>query len=100
MLEKYFESKGDFMENPNNTSRTSVAKGSGLFISIGWIAAIISLFGYPFIFGVVGVIMGILATKKGSRAGLALIVGSIVLMGIGLIFSGVIVNYTRHYLGL
>jgi hypothetical protein len=44
--------------------------------------------------------MGILATKKGSRAGLALIVGSIVLMGIGLIFSGVIVNYTRHYLGL
>ncbi|MFZ5987862.1 MAG: hypothetical protein ACOYWZ_12155, partial [Bacillota bacterium] len=62
-------------------------------LAIGWISAIASLFGYPFIFGVVGVIMGILATKNGSRTGLALIVTSIVLMGIGLIFSGVIMNY-------
>lgn len=88
------------MENSSNNSRAAVTRGSGLFISIGWIAAIISLFGYPFIFGVVGVIMGILATKRGSRAGLMLIVGSIVLMGFGLIFSGTILNYTRHYLGL
>jgi hypothetical protein len=88
------------MENRNNTSSTSILRSSGLFVSIGWIAAIISLFGYPFIFGVVGVIMGILATKQGSKAGLAVIVGSIVLMGIGLIFSGTIMNYTKHYLGL
>ena len=44
--------------------------------------------------------MGILATKNGSRAGLPLIVSSIILMGIGLMFSGVIMNYTRHYLGI
>ncbi|MCX7920773.1 MAG: hypothetical protein N3B21_01930 [Clostridia bacterium] len=78
----------------------TATRGSGLFLAIGWIAAILSLFMYPFIFGVVGVIMGILATKNNNRAGLALIVTSIVFMGIGLIFSGVIMNYTRHYLGM
>jgi hypothetical protein len=88
------------MENSNDSNRVSTTRSSGLIVSIGWIAAIISLFGYPFVFGVVGVIMGILATKQGSKAGLSLIVGSIVLMGIGLIFSATILNYTRHYLGL
>jgi hypothetical protein len=76
------------------------ARGSGVFLSIGWIAAIISLFLYPFIFGVLGVIMGILATKRHSRAGITLIMASIILMGIGLIYSGVLMNYTRHFLGL
>ncbi len=75
-------------------------KSSIALLAIGWISAVISLFAYPFIFGVVGVIMGILATKNGSRAGLPLIVSSIILMGIGLMFSGVIMNYTRHYLGI
>ena len=88
------------MQDTDNTRGAAVSRSGGLFISIGWICAIISLFGYPFIFGVIGVIMGILATKQGSRAGLAVIVGSIALMGIGLIFSGTIVNYTRHFLGL
>jgi hypothetical protein len=76
-------------------------KGSTIALMvIGWISAVLSLFAYPFIFGVVGVIMGIMATKSGSRAGLSLIVTSIILMGIGLIFSGVIMNYTTHFLGL
>lgn len=88
------------MENRENIKSRSISRSSGLFIAIGWISAIISIFGYPFIFGVVGVIMGILATKQGSKAGLGLIVGSIVLMGIGLVFSATIMNYTKHYLGL
>lgn len=75
-------------------------KGSTLFLMLGWVAAILSLFAYPFIFGVVGVIMGILSTKNGSRAGVSLIITSIICMGIGLIFSGVVMNYTRHYLGI
>lgn len=83
-----------------NSQSTAISRSSGLFISIGWISAIISLFGYPFIFGVVGVVMGILATKQGSKAGLSLIVGSIVFMGIGLIFSGTILNYTKHLFGV
>jgi len=90
--------KGDFMERINTRAR--VAKGTGFLVAIGFISAIVSLFAYPFIFGVVGVIMGILSTKNGSRAGLFVIVTSIILMGIGLIFSGVIMNYTRHYLGI
>jgi hypothetical protein len=81
-------------------TRVKSAKGTGFFVTIGIISAIASLFVYPFIFGVVGVIMGILATKGGSRAGLFVIVASLILMGIGLIFSGVIMNYTRHYLGI
>jgi len=44
--------------------------------------------------------MGILAAKNGNRAGLTVIVASIVLMGIGLIFSGIIMNYTRLLLGI
>jgi hypothetical protein len=47
-----------------------------------------------------GVVMGILSSKSGSRSGVALIAASIILMAIGLMFSGVILNYTRHYLGI
>jgi len=82
-----------------NAHKTS-ARGNIVLLAIGWISALLSLFIYPFIFGVVGVITGILATKNGSRAGLPLIVSSIILMGIGLIFSGVIMNYARRYLGI
>lgn len=81
-------------------TRVKSAKGTGFLVTIGIISAIASLFAYPFIFGVVGVIMGILSTKGGSRAGLFVIVASLILMGIGLIFSGVIMNYSRHYLGI
>lgn len=76
------------------------ARGTVPFLIIGWISAVISLVRYPFIFGVLGVIMGILATKRGSRAGLGLIMTSIILMAIGLIFGGVFFNYLSRYLGI
>lgn len=90
------------MANTNDSYENSkVSKGSvTLLIVIGWISAILSLFIYPFIFGLVGVISGILSTKSGSRAGLTLIVTSIIFMGIGLIYSDVILNYSRHFLGI
>lgn len=90
------------MEQNNNMAGSQrVSSGARVvLLTIGWISAILSLFLYPFIFGVAGVIMGILATKNRSKAGVPLIVSSILLMGIGLIFSGVILNYTRHYLGI
>ena len=89
------------MEFMNNAGRTRAeARGSIPFLVIGWISAVVSLIRYPFIFGVLGVVMGILVTKRGSRAGLALIMTSIILMAIGLIFGGVFFNYIRHYLGI
>lgn len=90
------------MEEANNVKNAdkTLRRNNALFITIGWIAAILSLFIYPFIFGVVGVIMGILATKGGSRAGLSVIVANIILMGIGLIYSSVILTYLRLLLGI
>ena len=87
------------MDDMGNERLTRM-RSNTLFIVLGWISAVMSLFLYPFIFGVLGIILGILSTKDGSRAGIALIVGSIILMGIGLIFSGVIMNYARHFIGL
>lgn len=75
-------------------------KSNVFFLIIGWISAIVSLVRLPMLFGVLGVIMGILSTKNGSRAGLSLIITSIALMAIGLIFNGVIYNYLRHFIGL
>jgi len=91
-------------ENDNDFrvgNEIAVSQGSStILLVVGWIAAVLSLFAYPFIFGVVGIIMGILAVKSERRAGLPLIVTSIIFMAIGLIYSGVIMNYMRRYLGM
>ncbi|HHW49127.1 MAG TPA: hypothetical protein GXX14_11015 [Clostridiaceae bacterium] len=87
-------------ENRTGSNEVALKRNNTILLVIGWISAIISLFIYPFIFGVIGVIAGILSTKGGSKAGLSLIVASIILMGIGMIFGGVILNYTRHLLGI
>lgn len=86
--------------NQNGSISKSIGKGSVFFLIVGWIAAIISLVKYPFIFGVVGVIMGVLVSKNGRKAGMPLIVASIILMTVGLIFSGVFYNYLIHALGM
>lgn len=85
---------GDLMEHVKETGKWNI-----LLIILGWIFAVVSLAAYPFIFGILGVIMGILASKKGSRAGLGLIVASIIFMTAGLMFSGVIMNNIKHILG-
>ncbi len=90
----------DEFNNTGNQLSSLERQGNALFIIFGWISAVISLFAYPFIFGVIGVILGILSSRNGSRAGLFLIAGSIILMGLGLAFSGVMTNYTRQYLGI
>ncbi len=71
-----------------------------LLVVIGWVCALLSLLRVPFIFGVVGVIMGILAAKGGSRAGLSVIVANIIFMAVGLVFSDVIWNYFSRFLGI
>lgn len=84
----------------NNVGNIYMQRQSKVFyLVIGWIAAVISLFRLPFIFGVVGVVTGILSTKEGSRAGLTLIIGSIAFMAVGLLLNGVLFNNIRHLLG-
>ncbi|PYG89161.1 hypothetical protein LY28_00984 [Ruminiclostridium sufflavum DSM 19573] len=56
-----------------------------LLLLTGWTSAVLALFIFPFVFGMMGVICGILATKNNrSRIGIYLVVSSIVLMGVGL----------------
>ncbi len=83
----------------NYGSEAAERRGSPFLLAIGWISALISLIRWPFIFGVLGVVMGILATKNGSKGGLPLIIGSMALMAVGLIFNAVIFNYLKHWLG-
>ncbi|MCX7749825.1 MAG: hypothetical protein N2645_23495 [Clostridia bacterium] len=88
------------MNNVNNYNQKQINPAKNFVIlTIGWVCAIVSTFFYPFVFGVVGVIMGIIATKYGSKKGLPLIVTSIICMSIGLIFGGVLLNYLTHYMG-
>lgn len=84
----------------NGSISRSRGKASGFYLVLGWIAAVVSLIRYPFIFGVVAVIMGILVSKNGKRAGMYLIVASIILMAVGLIFSDVFYNYLKHAFGI
>ena len=90
------------MENVNDfNSEQAKQEGSGILLIItGLVCAVLSIFFYPFIFGVIGVIMGILATQRGGKGGLAVIVTSIVLMGIGLFLSNTLLSYMTHYLGI
>jgi len=83
-----------------NSDSVSTAGRTGVFLLvIGWISAIISLIRYPFVFGVIGVIMGVISSKNGGKSTLALIVTSIICMALGLMFNGVLYNYLSHYLG-
>lgn len=84
------------MENIN--SQKTITFSTIVLVLIGLICALISLTGYSFIFGVIGVIMGILATKNGSRAGLTVIITNMILMAIGLIFSEKIMDYVMNFI--
>jgi hypothetical protein len=86
--------------NVQEMSQQNTGIKKGLILLGGWISAIISLFIYPFIFGMVGVISCILATKnEKSRLGVFLIVSSIFLMGAGLAFSTRILSTTKELFG-
>ncbi len=82
-----------------NSSRGAAAKWSWLYITAGWISAVLSLAVLPFVFGVFGVIMGILANKHGNKGGLPVIMASILFMGLGLIFSNIFLSYLRRNFG-
>ncbi len=66
----------------------------------GWLAAVASLVKYPFIFGLVAIILGIRISKGGSRAGMPLVAASIMLMAIGLMFNNTIYDYLKNAMGV
>lgn len=81
-------------------SQHNVDFKKGFILLGGWISAVLSLFIYPFVFGMVGVISGILAAKdEKSRVGVMLVTASILLMGAGLAFSNRLLATTMSYFG-
>jgi hypothetical protein len=86
------------MNNIQEISHHNVNVKKGILLLAGWISAVLSLFIYPFVFGMLGVVSGILATKNNkSRIGVYLVVASIVLMGVGLVFSTKILPLVYHH---
>lgn len=58
------------------------------FVGLGWISAVMALVIYPLVFGMLGVVSGILSCKDTeSKVGVYIIVVSIILMCLGLFFS-------------
>ncbi len=85
------------MNNVQEISNQNVSFKKGMLLLSGWVSAILSLFIYPFVFGMLGVVCGILATKNNkSRIGVYLVVSSIVFMGVGLAFSTKILPLVFH----
>lgn len=75
------------MNNIQNILGLSASESirKALLLMAGWVSAVLALFIYPFVFGMLGVICGILATKNSrSRIGIYLVVSAIILMGVGL----------------
>jgi hypothetical protein len=75
------------MNNIQNILGLSASESirKALLLMAGWVSAVLALFIYPFVFGMLGVICGILATKNNkSRIGIYLVLSAIVLMGVGL----------------
>lgn len=77
---------------------SSTTESSGLYIAAGFLLSIASLAVFPVPLGIGAIALGVLAAKRGNRAGIILIVVAIVLMVIGLIYGGVILNYLTHFI--
>lgn len=90
----------DKVDQTSNSGRR--VQGAGIIIStaVGWLAAASSLVRYPFIFGVVAIILGIRISKNGSRAGMPLVAASILLMAVGLMFNSVIYDCLKNVIGV
>ncbi|MGI6667993.1 MAG: hypothetical protein ACOX4M_00590 [Acetivibrionales bacterium] len=72
-----------------------------IYLAAGWMAVILSLVKYPFVFGAAAVAAAVMAGKNSSgRAAVILVISSIVCTGIGLIFSNDFYNYLKLALGI
>ena len=80
--------------------KSKAIKGANLFITLGWLFAIIALFFLPPLFGVLGIIMGIIANKKGHRGGIAIIAASILMYAVGNFTWSILSIFLRMFLGV
>ena len=86
------------MDNVQEFSNPNEILKKVALLFVGWVSAVLSIFIYPFVFGMLGVVSGILATKNNkSRIGVYLVVASIVMMGVGLALSTKILLVVRGY---
>ncbi len=70
------------------------------YIGLGWIFAILSMFVIPILFGVLGTVMGIIASKKGHKGGITVIVASILMMVIGILAGTILNTFLKIFLGV
>lgn len=77
----------------------SIGNARALII-LGWVFAVISLFFVPLLFGILGVIMGIIASKRGVRSGKAVIIANIFTMLIGTLAGTILNTFLRMFLGV
>ena len=77
-----------------------VIRSARWYIALGWIFAITSLFFLPMLFGILGIIMGIIANKKGHRAGTIVIVANILMMAIGVLTGAILSTFLKMFLGV
>jgi len=74
--------------NINPVSVNSNNSGSAVWVVVGLISSIISIFIFPPAFGIFGIVCGSMAIKKGNSVGGAMIILiSLILMTIGIIWG-------------
>ena len=79
-----------------NLDRAAHGQGKK-YIFLGWSFAVISIFFIPLLFGTLGVIMGILANRKGKKGDI-IITFSVIFALMGLALSTLIMRFFRTYL--
>jgi hypothetical protein len=88
----------DHISHDQNFDRTTHNHGR-TYITLGWIFAITSIFLLPFVFGPLGIAMGLIAKSKGAQ-GKRVITFSIVFAIIGLLLQAITITFFRTFLGV
>ena len=94
--------KGDVMSQSSQFPdfQGKILRSANKFIVFGWIFAIISLFFFPAFFGLLGIVMGIIANKRGHRGGTTVIVATMLMMAIGILAGTILSSFLKMFLGV
>ncbi|KID42313.1 zinc ribbon domain-containing protein [Fructilactobacillus fructivorans] len=72
---------------PGNVQNDKNKTASNLILIFGWLSAGVSLLFVPFLFGIIGVVLGVIELKYHETAGILLIIASVILMIFGIILG-------------
>lgn len=94
--------KGDIMGHVTQFPdfQGKVIRSARWYIGIGWIFAITALFFLPLLFGILGIIMGVIANRKGHRGGTIVIVANILMMVIGVLTGAILSTFLKMFLSV